>query len=665
MTEPEENAPASMSGEAGAAAIGKAAPGDGGVPTIQKEGRDGSYSVDDPDRPRWDAQTKLIAEYEYKRPDGTYSSSVVRGERSDGEKGFLTGRRLKGDDLIFARQDRPHDLYKWPGLTSFEKGQGDEPDLLYRLDGLVRSADERPNDIVFICEGEKDVDRLHELGFIATTNPHGALHWRAEFSVWFDARDVAVLVDNDRRGNERAARILADLEPVARSIKAIEFKELPPKSDVSDYLDGHSKDDFIAKVVATPVVTSASAWANDHGQLARDENGRPFRSIANARIALALLGATVRFDEFAGRFLVDGLRPLGPVLDDAALNRLRLLCEERLTLAFAKDRFIDIVTDYARHNTFHPVRDYLAALRWDGTARLDSWLVTYGGAEDGEYVRAVGAICLIAAVRRVREPGCKFDEMLVLESEQGTDKSSALAVLAGSEEWFSDDVPLDAESKTLMERLEGRWLVELAELKGMKRGEVEHVKAMLSRRVDKARPAYGRMTREQPRQCVFFGTTNDSQYLRDMTGNRRFWPVKVARFDLQALSRDRDQLWAEAAQREAEGASIRLPAALWGAAGDQQARREVGDPFHEALSEWLDGYSAGKVRAHDVWATVGLSDVGSRSQDHNMRVSAAMQKLGWRRPPSKLRFGGTPQAAWVKGDPGREVGSYPEIRRPM
>jgi predicted P-loop ATPase len=140
----------------------------------------------------------------------------------------------------------------------------------------------------------------------------------------------------------------------------------------------------------------------------------------------------------------------------------------------------------------------------------------------------VGRLWLVAAVRRIREPGCKFDEMLVLESPtQGLDKSSALAALAVKDDWFTDQLPLNADDKKVIETLAGRWIVEAAELK-----------AFLSQRIDRARMSYGRLVTEVPRQCVIVGTTNDDAYLRDSTGNRRFWPVKIDRFDLAALRRD-------------------------------------------------------------------------------------------------------------------------------
>src|SRR5262249_47016077 len=208
---------------------------------------------------------------------------------------------------------------------------------------------------------------------------------------------------------------------------------------------------------------------------------------------------------------------------------------------------------------FHPVRDYLDGLQWDGVPRIDRWLITYAGAEDSKYTRAVSALFLIAGVRRVRQPCCKFDEMMILEQPtQGTEKSSALAVLAVREEWFTDDLPLNVEGKRVIEALRGKWIVEAAELSGMKKADIAHLNALLSRRRDTARMAYGRLPLEMPRQCIIAGTTNKSEYLRDTTGNRRYWPVLIVQFDLAALRRDLDQLWAEAAVREAKGESIRL-----------------------------------------------------------------------------------------------------------
>jgi hypothetical protein len=254
--------------------------------------------------------------------------------------------------------------------------------------------------------------------------------------------------------------------------------------------------------------------AIDKIELSTDQDGKPYKSQNNVRIALLKLGVRLRYDEFSDRMLIEGLPDFGPALDDAAVNRMWLTMEQRFRLAVAKDWFFTVVEDTARRNKFHPVRDYLNGLQWDGTPRLDSWLVKYGEAEDNEYTRAVGALMLVAAVRRVRKPGCKFDEMLVLEQPtQGTEKSTVMRMLAVNDEWFTDDMPLNADGKRVIEAIRGKWIIECAELSGMRRSDVEHVKALLSRQSDRARLAYGRITTEVQRQGIFVGTTNALEYL--------------------------------------------------------------------------------------------------------------------------------------------------------
>jgi hypothetical protein len=386
--------------------------------------------------------------------------------------------------------------------------------------------------------------------------------------------------------------------------------------------------------------------------LDKNEKDVPYQSQANIRIALLKLGVTLRYDQFADHALISGLADFGPVMDDAAFDRIWLVMAQRFKLHVSKDFLKTIVTDMARRNKFHPVRDYLDAQRWDGVGRIDTWLTIYGGVEDNEYTRAVGALVLVAAVRRVRQPGCKFDEMLVLEQEvQGTDKSTALAILAVREEWFSDDLPLNVSSKEVIETTQGRWIIEAGEMSGMKRTDVGHLKALLSRQVDRARLAYGHFTSEVPRQCIFFGTINDLEYLRDTTGNRRFWPVRCQRFDIAALQRDRDQLWAEAAMREASGVSIRLPPALWSMAAAQQASRLTADPWKEALIEAGLEEMSGKISMGAVWTILDVRG-GQQGQDQSKRVGEAMRCLGWHRANSggTVKISGKLVSGFVKGE---------------
>ncbi len=380
----------------------------------------------------------------------------------------------------------------------------------------------------------------------------------------------------------------------------------------------------------------------------RDEDGRIYSSQANVALALEKLGVCVRFDEFAERELIEGLDGFGPELDDPAMNRLRMRIDAEFSFRLGKEFFCDVVSDQARYHSFHPVRDYLDGLTWDGVKRLSGFLPEYAGAEDSEYTRAVGRLVLVAAVRRIRHPGCKFDEMMILESKQGTNKSTGLRVLAVRDEWFNDDLPLGDDTKRQMEAMAGKWINEAGELKGMGKGDVAALKSMLSRSTDRARLAYGRKTTVMLRQSVIIGTTNEvTGYLKDTSGNRRFWPVLVAGFDLDKLRRDRDQLWAEAVQAEAGGESIRLDPKLYKAAGEQQDERRVEDPFIMLLTQGL-GALTGKLKITDCYRVVGI-EPGDANQDQMTRLGAAVRELGWER--KQRRFGADPEWAYVKGTP--------------
>jgi predicted P-loop ATPase len=385
---------------------------------------------------------------------------------------------------------------------------------------------------------------------------------------------------------------------------------------------------------------SKSTSENEEGFIV-DGHGKLVKtSQHNIRHAIEKLGIEISYDVFHDLMLIDGVE-----LNDPAMIRLWLAVDDEFELLPTKDFFFTVIIDAARMNSFHPIRDYLDSLTWDGVKRLDQWLITYGKAKDSEYTRAVGAITLIAAVRRARQPGCKYDEMLVLESAQGMEKSSALSTLAVVPDRFSDNFPLNAKGREVIEQLRGKWIIEAADLSGMRKTEVEHLKSLLSRQTDRGRCAYDRITTDLPRQCIVVGTTNDSSYLKDTTGNRRFWPVAVGRFDLDGLRRDRDQLWAEAAARESQGESIRLDQNLWEAAADEQAERTVEDPWQEILDDVL-GDVKGKLLATDTWSIVGI-DPGHRIQDHNARLGRAMKRIGFAR--KKLRIEGVPRWTYAKG----------------
>jgi hypothetical protein len=383
----------------------------------------------------------------------------------------------------------------------------------------------------------------------------------------------------------------------------------------------------------------------------KNQFGKPIATDPyNLKVALTHLGVTLRLDTFQNKILIDGLKGFGPILQDDAINRLRFMIRDKLDFLPDETLLYKFLLDQARLNSFNPAKEYFdrTEMEWDGKRRLDKFLITYAGAENTPYVRAVGKLALVATIRRIRRPGCKFDEMLVLESAQGKNKSTALEILAVKPEWFTDSVPINAGGREILEHVEGKLFVEVAELQGMRKGEVEHIKAVLSRTVDRGRMAYGRLQLERPRQFIFIGTSNGRSYLRDETGNRRFWPVAIKAFDLEALRRDLEQIWAEAAWIESSDASIRLDPSLYEAAGREQNKRMeiVADPFTEAFRNHL-GDRAGRITSEDAWTILGATDAGKRTPDLQRRFGAALKANGFKR--QTMRVEGHMTHGYVRG----------------
>jgi predicted P-loop ATPase len=305
------------------------------------------------------------------------------------------------------------------------------------------------------------------------------------------------------------------------------------------------------------------------------------------------------YDEFAGNAVMLGPPPWGGVSGRQWTDH-----EDRLTAEWLQRHGILVSVDIAgqavqtvaRGRTFHPLRKYLDQLQWDGIERLARWLSTYLGAEDSAYVRAVGARWLISAVARIYQPGAKADCCLILEGPQGIRKSTALRTVAG--EYFTDELA-DLNSKDAALQTRGVWIIELSELDTLARSEIAAIKAFMSRSSDRFRPPYGRRLIESPRQCVFAGTVNHHDYLKDDSGGRRFWPVQCGRIDVGRLEQDRDQLWAEAKAKYAGGAIWWLETAeLVAAAEQQQAERYEEDPWTEVIASWTE-----------VRETVALSEI--------------------------------------------------------
>ena len=255
-----------------------------------------------------------------------------------------------------------------------------------------------------------------------------------------------------------------------------------------------------------------------------------------------------------------------------------------------KDKIFDGLNVVAMSRKFHPVRDYLDGGRWDGVPRLERLLVDYLGAEDTPYTRTVTRKAMVAAVARIYRPGVKFDYMLTIRGRQGLGKSALIAKLGGA--WFSDSFTT-MQGKDAYEQVQGVWLMEIGELASMKKAETEQIKLYLSKQVDRFRPAYGRRIQEFPRQCIFIGTTNEEQFLRDTTGNRRFWVVDTPNTPARDMWTDLtpdvvQQVWAEAVSLYKKGEPLFLPAELEAAARAVQETYEEENPKVGIVARYLD-----------------------------------------------------------------------------
>ena len=272
--------------------------------------------------------------------------------------------------------------------------------------------------------------------------------------------------------------------------------------------------------------------------------------------------------------------------DDASLRYYL----ERVYGLSGKDRIFDAVNVTAQQAAFHPVRDYLDGCAWDGVPRVDTLLIDYLGAEDTPYTRAVTRKALVAAVARIYRPGCKFDYVLTLRGRQGLGKSALVAKLGG--QWFSDSFAT-LQGKDAYEQVQGVWLMEIGELAGLRKAEAEQIKLYVSKQVDRFRPAYGRRTQEFPRQCIFIGTTNETQFLRDTTGNRRFWVVDTPNdptLDMwdELTPETVARIWGEAVELYKAGEPLYLPRELELAAREVQEAYEEENPKQGLVADYLD-----------------------------------------------------------------------------
>ena len=586
----------------------------------------------------------------YQSVTGETLGFVYRFETSTGGKEILP--------LVYAERPGGARAWRWMQWT--------QPRPIY---GQQRLVDGLP---VLIVEGEKCADAAHAMlagQWACVSWPGGGkavgkVDWSLlagrRVLIWPDCDaqtdgEGATLPEARQPGVVAAEAIAGTLVGIGCDVRVVSIPApgaAAPGWDVADAIEGGcSHADLVAMLAVTrapactpaqPAPGKAAAPARPAAALAGDWGDRLLRRKGEVDPCLAnlviILGndpawsGVLGFDLFSMRITkrlpVPGhpAEAVGEWTDaDTSAVRIWLTTEYRVVAGPQDvDAAIEVV---ARAREYHPVREQLDAIAWDGVARLDGWLADYLGADDSEYTRRVARWFLIAMIARVRRPGIKFDYCLVIEGSQGLRKSSALRVLAG--EHFSD-TELDLANKDAMSAIRGKWLHEFAEMGSLARAENTRQKSFLSRQVDEFRPTYARREIRCPRQLVFAGTTNDWMWNKDATGGRRFWPVEVRReIDTDGLALVRDQLLAEADARYQAGERY------WPTADEQrrlfdpeQLQREAEDGLFDQLHDWIEQLTRPEFTMGDVMTEALRLDAGRITRDITTRVGTMLKKLG-------------------------------------
>lgn len=633
---------------------------------------------------------EMLLRYEVKPlHDAREASRMFGWRKADWEDGRLPAWTVPAilpfqrDPVVQrAKPRRPFEIKQDDGSVRSAKYAQPKKSGTHVFYGVVLRTTDALTDVsipLWITEGEKKCMAAESAGLVCLAL-FGVSQWHLkgqrtlhpELSyVAFEGRLIRLAFDRDAITNHQVRAQEVEfghaLERAGAVVRIVRFPEDAPKLD--DFLAKYGRG-ALATLIADadehgmlPPTADANApneWKAVLAQLRLDPaTGRPFKETDNMARVLA------NHPTWQGVFAYDARRERQvfhqepPFSADVALEKTKvpraitdtdvariavwLVAQPCLgwTVEPRTRQLEAAVALVCEHHRFDDVTNYLTQLKWDNVARLDAVAVTYFGADDSVYARTVVAKWMLSAVARALIPGCQADHVLVLEGEQGIGKSSALRLLAGSD-FFSDSLP-NIPSRDAYEHCVGPWIIELGELDHMRKSETTALKAFISARAPSFRAAYGRRTLDYPRRCVFAATTNESGYLVDTTGNRRFWPILCTQVDLEALARDRDQLWAEALVRVRGGEAWHLtdPSARAEAEEEQAARQQV-DPWYDTVARFiktrlyvtvpdvLDHLGFGsEEHGYGTFRPASTRQVWKQDQRSANRVAAILRKLGW------------------------------------
>lgn len=536
---------------------------------------------------------------------------------------------------------------------------------------------------IFYTEGEKDVNTLMEKGYTAVTCG-GSGDWKSDASILFQNANVIVLADNDKPGGKLASTVVKDLKGIVKSIKIIVPMPDTPKADITDYFEaGHTVEEF-KNLIKTGDDTESICAEVQQGQKqdagkkravtqkSKDEvaggsalvfkfldcnydedgNVKSVKQLVhNFEIVMdkdSRFAGKIRLNEFAQQPYLYGSVPwenenncrAWSSHDDSALFSL---IQADYGLKSRQD-FADALKNVSMRNKFHPVRELLDSLTWDGKEHIRSLLPEYLGAEDSDYTYQVMRLWMLGAVSRVYKPGSKFDYTMILQGSQGIGKSTFLKQMAMDDSWFNDSLD-SLDSDKAVQSLTGSWIIELAELKSLARtaGGVESVKRFLTATQDKYRIPYERRADTFYRQCVFAGTTNKDDFLQDETGNRRFLIVqtgvkKPSKSLFVPEIMDAIKLaWAEAVHIwKNEKPQLILPEAYMQEAKELQEANMADDGKRGIIQEYLKGKT--QVCAREIWFEALEESISPKSYQTSEINSIIAKVPGWQRMKTPRKF---------------------------
>ena len=616
---------------------------------------------------RWRA---YIENREKRKIEAVYNYASINGDYA------YTKVRLEGKKMLFGILSNERFAY---GLNGKNKKMFN---AVYGSISSIKRAIER-KEPVFIPEGEKDVNTLVKKGY-AAFSCGGANDWNKNVSELCKDADVIVLSDNDDPGKKLASTVVEDLRGVAKSIKIIVPMPEVPKADITDYFEaGHTVEEFenlIRNVDDTEkiCVDVQQDQKQDTGkkrsviQKSKDEvagcpalvfkfldcnydedgNVKSVKQLVhNFEIVMdkdSRFAGKIRLNEFAQQPYLYGSVPwenenncrAWSSHDDSALFSL---IQADYGLKSRQD-FADALKNVSMRNKFHPVRELLDSLTWDGKEHIRSLLPEYLGAEDSDYTYQVMRLWMLGAVSRVYKPGSKFDYTIILQGSQGIGKSTFLKLMALDDSWFNDSLD-SLDSDKAVQSLTGSWIIELAELKSLARtaGGVESVKRFLTATQDKYRIPYERRADTFYRQCVFAGTTNKDDFLQDETGNRRFLIIHTgvtkpskSLFTPEVMD-DIKQAWAEAVHIwKNEDPQLILPEACIQQAKELQEANMADDGKRGIILDYLEGKT--QVCAREIWFEALEESISPKSYQTSEINSIIAKVPGWQRMKTPRKF---------------------------